>query len=491
MSRARWLVAASAGALTVMATGCWAEVGGSGGRTGQASADTSLTYGDIQQLAPLWSVATGPDREQTRPVSDGTRIYLESNDGTSTVTAYDEQSGAVAWQQPTANDLGPSSFSVANPVESLAIVNDSEVLALGRGNTVGIRDGTAQFVEGIERRLFGTSDGATTADDELFTVDLGGPGDDFVGSPAVDGSTVAVTLRGVDGREWVGWDSSAGHDPLGGALGEVASAPLTPTNPGTSTNYVPVTAPAINGTQILVGAGHRLVAFDASCSSDDCSPIFTSPDLMPNLPASASLVGYPVVLSSSRIAVSTGDGLFAVVDAQGHERWDGVLPSGGANDPISPPAVSGGHLFVNEFGTGQVWEFSSADCTGAAGPHGVPACGPLAVLGPATTPVVPNPQPQIDGSFVYFVSPGADGNHQNISVFDVNCTPYVEHAFNNFLGCAPVRTFSFDGLVRGFVVADGRLFVSQPGTLTAWGVAPPVPVTTVSIPIEDPPGGGP
>jgi hypothetical protein len=414
--------------LTVLLSGCWWEDGSAGTRTGNNSSEKTITPANVASAHQVWS-ASFATSFIGKPYTDGANVYVHD---VNTVRAFDEQTGAMKWQDPLPNDVtGQLTIADGRLLVPLKPSSDNTLVV------AELDPGTGSLIT-----------------DDIFPF-----GTQLAGSIATDSKTSAIALTASDGSSQIWYGSPAS-----------ATAPTF-----THEAVVPtptVTAPAIADGAIVVGGFNKAFAVkvstdpatcvpDSPCSPFAISPAFTAAD--GSVPAGGLFTDYPVVTHGRVGTTSVGRAVLATVDGRMLVFDYPSLASAGELDsttglPLTASAISGDRL-VTQTSDGRVYAFDLNGCVINAQALTSP-CVPGALLQTtAPKPIDPAVQPEVAGQVVYAYSLNG-----TISTWDLECQPAGEGVVFPF--CKSIATLPVSS-IRGASVSEGTIFVTTGGGITA------------------------
>jgi outer membrane protein assembly factor BamB len=413
-------------------SGCWWQDGWLGTRTADNLLEGTITPANVGSAHQVWS-ASFPTSSIGHPYTDGTNVYVHDDN---TVRAFNETTGAALWTD-----------SLPSDVTGQLTIADGRLL-------VPVKASSSNALVVVELR---------PSDGQLITEDIFPAADFLAGSIATDGTNSAIAVRTTTGTSQVWY-----------------GAPASPTAP-TFTHEVVVasssiTAPAIDGNQIVVGGFNQ--AFDISMSTDPtacvpatpCRPLASSASFTAadgSVPADGLFTDHPVVVTAGRPDGSTFDeALLATEDGRLIAFDLPDLASTTILDTMTrlsatAPAAADDRL-LTQTADGRVYSFSTTDCLVNAAASGTP-CAPGTVLQTtALTPFDPVVQPEVAGQVVYAYS-----SNGSLSSWPLECQP--SGSAGGLPLCPSISTIPMSG-IRGATVADGTILVTTANGLTAFRV---------------------
>lgn len=363
----RWTRAVTVVAATATLSGCWFQLGASGGSTQTNPSERTLTPATVGGLHTVWSAGlTGnADRPNEAMIAGGKAIVTVSSPFNAGVKAFDLADGAVAWEHSLLSVFGDGAVAAGTDVT----IQGDQVLTgrLGFVPAAPNPPGPACVDEEVRLDL---ESGARRSDVPNFA---------FPSPTAVDDGITARTVFDLPG------DCNFANSSV--ALEVSVDRPGVPATrwhaavPG-ATGAVP---PRVAGDQVLLLTGGRLDVYAATgCGADVCAPVWSR-----SFPTPAS---NPIMGRTGPIYLVTAGNLLALDRTSGAEVW---------RAPVSSPALAlpGGTLLATVAAPGGGHALAAFDAAGC----GTPACapewtGPLSGAGPSSVVV---------GGRVAYVSTGS------------------------------------------------------------------------------------
>jgi outer membrane protein assembly factor BamB len=432
-----------AAAVALLAAGCqWRQAGYGPEHRRHNTVEDGVTLANVASLSVKWSTpleqVDDPENPQlgmdSEPIVADGRVYVGHTLGTDAnggawVRALDPDTGATVWNRRVATGNG----SIFWPV---ATARSGSTLSFGFTGLFTPTGSTLSQCTGIHGDLAPATGAGTVTSDGVHV------------SPAVTSGAVAVRTRKRDASppDDLSCQSSTmvvrAKDATSGQ--DLWAATLPGPTLGPISAWYASFMPTIADGRVFVAWGPTLYAFRLNgCGQPTCAPIWTA-----NLGSEVSGTSPPVVTNGGQVLVVTASGdLVAVAATNGATRWRAHLGwTLGSLDlgPRPGVAVAGNVAYVvTPTDTGVLQAFGANGC-------GASVCTPL------WTATLPNgfSAPTVAGGVVYV------GAHDAVAAYDAaGC--------GGAATCPAVATLPVEGWNDNVTVAQGKVFVSGRGRVTA------------------------
>jgi len=327
-------------ATTVLLSGCWFQLGASGGSARHNPSERTLTPETVGGLHTVWSVELGGDNDRPGEamVADGRALVTVDSESTVDVRAFDLADGTVAWNANLLALPGDGVFATGTDVT----IQGDQVLT-GRLGVVPVWPHVPGPVCIDEEFRLDLDTGERSSDVPTFA---------YPSPTASDGGVVARTLFDLP-EDCIFSDAQVTLDVAVNRPG----APATRWRSGVPGATTAV-APRVAGDRVLLLTGGRLDAYAATgCGTGTCAPAWSR-----TFPTPAS---NPIMGRTGPIHLVSAGNLLAIDRATGAEVW---------RAPVSSPALAlpGGTLLATVAAPGGGDALAAFDAAGC----GQATCAP-------------------------------------------------------------------------------------------------------------------